>query len=108
MVGGGHALARRVLLGSPRRRRHGAAGVVANIDLGPEEHRVHPRRLWSGGTPPERFVIPPLLRGYLRLGSWICGAPAHDTDFGTADFFVLLSLANVDTRYLRHFLGEAA
>ena len=50
--------------------------------------------------------MPPLLRGYLRLGAWIGGEPAHDADFDVADFFVLLSLDRVDTRYLRHFLGE--
>jgi putative hemolysin len=84
-----------------------ASGVAANIGLGPEEYRVVPRNPWRAGSPPERFLTPPLLRGYLRLGSWICGAPAYDPDFGTADFFVLLSLANVDPRYVRHFLGGA-
>ncbi|WP_424528441.1 GNAT family N-acetyltransferase [Sphaerisporangium viridialbum] len=87
-----------------------AAGVLDRIPLGPEEYRVTPRNPWSGeGVPrPDEFVMPKLLRGYLRLGSWICGAPAHDPAFGTADFFVLLSLANIDTRYLRHFLGVTA
>ncbi|GAA1271754.1 GNAT family N-acetyltransferase [Sphaerisporangium rubeum] len=84
-----------------------AAGVLDKIPLGPERFRVWPRYEWTGDRVPrpDRFVIPSLLRGYLRLGSWICGAPAYDPDFGTADFFVLLSLAEVDTRYLRHFLG---
>jgi putative hemolysin len=50
--------------------------------------------------------MPPLLRGYLRLGAWIGGEPAHDPEFGVADFFVLLSLDRVDPRYLRHFLGD--
>jgi putative hemolysin len=85
-----------------------AAGVVDRVPLGPEQYRVKPRTPWrDAGVPrPDRFVLPSLLRGYVRLGSWICGAPAHDPDFGTADFFVLLSLATVDTRYLRHFLGD--
>ena len=52
-------------------------------------------------------AVPPLLRGYLRLGAWIGGEPAHDEDFGVADFFVLLSVDRVDPRYLRHFLGGA-
>ncbi len=87
----------------------------------PRNHRVHtihrviggndrvtPHTPWrDAGVPrPDRFVLPPLLRGYLRLGAWICGAPAHDPDFGTADFFVLLSVADADPRYLRHFLGQ--
>ncbi|MEV0998965.1 GNAT family N-acyltransferase [Nonomuraea sp. NPDC050202] len=85
-----------------------AAAVMERVPLGPEEHRVRPRTPWRPGRValPDRFVPPPLLRGYLRLGSWVCGEPAHDRDFGTADFFMLLSMANVNTRYLRHFLGE--
>ncbi|MET9246095.1 GNAT family N-acetyltransferase [Nonomuraea sp. NPDC051941] len=85
-----------------------AAAVVERVPLGPEEYRVTPRVPWRprGAVRSDRFVPPALLRGYLRLGSWVCGAPAHDRDFGTADFFVLLSMANVNTRYLRHFLGE--
>ena len=27
---------------------------------------------------PARVVLPPLLKGYLRLGAWVCGPPAHD------------------------------
>jgi putative hemolysin len=53
-------------------------------------------------------AVPPLLRGYLRIGAWVGGPPAHDPDFEVADFFVLLSLDRVDPRYLRHFLGEQA
>ncbi|AQZ61635.1 Putative hemolysin [[Actinomadura] parvosata subsp. kistnae] len=86
-----------------------AAAVMERVPLGPEEHRVRPRTPWrrpAGVGLPDRFVPPPLLRGYLRLGSWVCGAPAHDRDFGTADFFMLLSMANVNARYLRFFLGE--
>ncbi|QFY10523.1 GNAT family N-acetyltransferase [Nonomuraea phyllanthi] len=85
-----------------------AAAVVERVPLGPEEHRVTPRTPWrpASASPADRFVPPALLRGYLRLGAWVCGAPAYDPDFGTADFFVLLSMANVNTRYLRHFLGE--
>lgn len=52
-----------------------------------------------------RALIPPLLRGYLRLGAWVCGEPAYDPDFGVADFYVLFSLDRMNPRYLRHFLG---
>jgi putative hemolysin len=75
--------------------------------LAPPALRVTPRRPWPIGPEPERRVaMPPLLKGYLRLGAWVCGAPAHDPDFRVADLFVLLSLDRVDPRYLRHFLGE--
>ncbi|MYZ40432.1 GNAT family N-acetyltransferase, partial [Streptomyces sp. SID4917] len=49
--------------------------------------------------------LPPLLRGYLRLGAWVCGAPAHDPDFDCADLYVLLSMKRTNPRYLRHFLS---
>ncbi|WP_431677720.1 GNAT family N-acetyltransferase [Kitasatospora sp. KL5] len=87
-----------------------AAGVrdaVLAKHLAPEEYRVAPLRPWehAGIERPARAVIPPLLRGYLRLGAWVCGEPAHDPDFGVADLYVLLSLERTDPRYLRHFLS---
>jgi putative hemolysin len=87
--------------------------VVKSRHLSPPRLRVSPRRPYPLGTPStmERAdlmaAVPPLLRGYLRLGAWIGGQPALDEDFGVADFFVLLSLDRVDPRYLKHFLGQA-
>jgi putative hemolysin len=88
-----------------------AAGVwnlVRGKHFSPEEYRVRPLHPWAGDVEaPARTVLPPLLKGYLRLGAWVCGAPAHDPDFGVADLFVLLGLDHVDQRYLRFFLGES-
>ncbi|MFD3570372.1 GNAT family N-acetyltransferase [Streptomyces sp. NPDC058667] len=78
--------------------------------LAPEEYWVTPHKLWSpdGIARPEgRTELPPLLRGYLRLGAWVCGAPAHDAAFGVADLYVLLSLRRTHPRYLKHFLSLA-
>lgn len=89
---------------------HGAAAAWSRLrreHLAPVEYHVFPR--WP--LPLEeldasrRAEIPPLLRGYLRAGAWVCGEPAWDPDFNTADFFVLLPLANLTPRYARHFLG---
>ncbi|MER8186400.1 GNAT family N-acyltransferase [Kitasatospora sp. NPDC094015] len=87
-----------------------AAGVwdaMAARHLSPAEYRVAPHRVWdpSGIVRPERTPVPALLRGYLRLGAWVCGEPAYDPDFNVADLFVLLSLERTDPRYLRHFLS---
>ncbi|MEV5978314.1 GNAT family N-acyltransferase [Streptomyces sp. NPDC052114] len=80
--------------------------------VSPPDLRVHPRRPWTPtGPAPERpsyADLPPLLRGYLRLGAWMCGAPAHDPDFDVADFFVLLDMERLSPRYRRYFLGEDA
>lgn len=88
-----------------------AAGVwetVRHKHLAPPEYRVRPLRPWepAGVEPPRRVVLPPLLKGYLRLGAWVCGPPAVDADFGVADLFVLLGLDQLDQRYLSYFLGE--
>lgn len=88
-----------------------AAGVwetVRHKHLAPPEYRVRPLRPWepAGVEVPRRVVLPPLLKGYLRLGAWVCGPPAVDADFGVADLFVLLGLDRVDQRYLSYFLGE--
>ena len=59
-------------------------------------HVMLPHSPWTPvERPAGRVAVPPLLRGYLRLGAWICGAPALDPDFNCADFFVLLSLAGM-------------
>lgn len=46
---------------------------------------------------------PPLVKGYLRLGAKVCGEPAWDPDFNTADFLMLLSIDQMSERYARHF-----
>ncbi|MFI7284421.1 GNAT family N-acetyltransferase [Micromonospora chersina] len=78
---------------SPDGSRSGRGDRRAELDLSPAERRA---------------LVPPLLRGYLRLGAWVGGEPAYDPDFDCADFYVLFSLDRMNPRYLRHFLGEAA
>ncbi|MET0456204.1 MAG: GNAT family N-acyltransferase [Mycobacterium sp.] len=51
-------------------------------------------------APPSRVTVPPLMRGYLRLGAEVCGEPAHDPDFGVGDFPALLDKRRADVRYL--------
>jgi putative hemolysin len=88
-----------------------AAGVWARVQarhLAPPALRVTPRRPWLAVTDvvgDAKTQPPALLKGYLRLGSWICGEPAYDPDFECADFYVLFSMDRLDPRYRRHFLG---
>jgi putative hemolysin len=89
-----------------------AAGIweaVRDKYLAPQEFRVVPRvpLLTDGAAPGKRGAIPPLLRGYLRLGSWICGEPAYDPDAKVASFYVLLSLEHMHARYRRHFFENS-
>lgn len=48
-------------------------------------------------------TLPPLFKGYLRLGAKICGAPAFDREFGTIDFLILLDMREIPERYARRF-----
>ncbi len=48
-------------------------------------------------------AVPALLKGYLKLGARVCGEPAWDPDFNSADFPMLLSLSQMGSRYRRHF-----
>ena len=76
--------------------------------LAPEDFSVEPiRGLQSLGDPAAITpVVPPLLRGYLRFGAWVCGEPAWDPDFDSADFFVLLPIERAAPRYAQRFFGS--
>ncbi len=50
--------------------------------------------------------LPPLIKGYLRLGAKICGFPALDPIFGTIDLFVLFDSRSIVTKYAKHYNYE--
>lgn len=45
--------------------------------------------------------LPSLIKGYLRIGALVCGPAAFDTEFGTADFLLLLEFAGLKPEYLK-------
>ena len=85
--------------------------LLTRTHLSPPNLRVRPHRpfcppvfepltLGDQLTPP---TVPPLIKGYLRLGAWVCGAPAWDPDFNVADLLVPLPVARLDARYASHY-----
>ena len=46
---------------------------------------------------------PALIKGYLRMGAKVLGAPAWDPEFDTADLPMLTRVADIPARYRRHF-----
>jgi putative hemolysin len=78
----------------------------------PASFRVHPlpHCRFDGVTDDEAIdeqatflKLPSLIKGYLRLGAVVCGPPAFDHEFGTADFLVLLDIEKLSSEYLRRF-----
>lgn len=90
---------------------HNAAALyhaLRDTNLAPPEYRVTPHTPFpiEEREPGHMPQIPPLIKGYLRSGAWVCGEPAWDPDFHSADLFLLLPLAKLDSRYARHYLKE--
>ena len=76
--------------------------------LSPERWRVYPKvpfRLTQVNHSPQ-LPLPPLIKGYVRLGAYVCGEPAWDREFNSADLLMLLPLSRMNPRYARHFLGQ--
>ena len=99
----------------PGRQIRGVRDFVLRRHAAPQEYTVHPYRpVTVDGKgldaiePPARVTVPPLMRGYLRLGAQVCGEPAHDRDFGVGDFPALLDKRRADTRYLTRLRSVAA
>jgi putative hemolysin len=91
---------------------HNAANLFAQLDpahMAPAEYRSFPLH----GLPFERLangqpvLVPPLIKGYLRVGAWVCSEPAWDPDFNTADLLLLLPMSRMNPRYMRHFVKPA-
>jgi putative hemolysin len=59
------------------------------------------------GSLDAQVVMPPLLKGYLRLGAKIASAPALDEAFGCVDFMIILRKEDIAPRYAKHFFGQA-
>ncbi len=52
-------------------------------------------------------VLPPLVKGYWRLGATFSPVPVADRAFNTTDLFVVLPLHDIEQRYLDYFGIEA-
>lgn len=48
-------------------------------------------------------ALPPLLKGYLRLGAFVGDGAVVDHEFGTTDVLIVLPMSAVKARYLEHF-----
>jgi putative hemolysin len=91
--------------------------VLRRLSPAPERWRVTAR---SGGIsldalpdpgPPAATALmrglPPLIKGYLRLGAYVCEQAVVDRQFGTTDVFLVLPEEAISARYIRYYGAEA-
>lgn len=74
-----------------------------------ERLRVEMNRMPRSGIDPRTALrcLPPLIRGYLRLGAFVGDGAVVDPEFGTTDICIVLPVAAISRRYLRRFRPDA-
>ncbi|HEY0562346.1 MAG TPA: GNAT family N-acyltransferase, partial [Methylophilus sp.] len=88
---------------------HAAASLFNRLKddyMSPAEYRVFPHNPLPIAALKQDIQVacPPLVKGYLRLGAYICSEPAWDAYFNTADMLVMLPISRMNKRYASHFL----
>jgi len=61
----------------------------------PEKETINPKRVFAS--------LPPLIKGYLRLGAYIGKGAYLDADFNCIDVCIVLPTKQVTSKYIRHF-----
>ena len=51
--------------------------------------------------------MPPLIKGYLRLGARIGDGCVIDQEFGTVDVCIVLPVKHLDARYVSYYSPDA-
>lgn len=72
--------------------------------------RYHPMDLMPSEAVDARSAfaaMPPLIKGYLRLGARIGDGCVVDHDFATTDVFIVLPVAAISARYINYYGSEA-
>ena len=86
--------------------------------LAPDEWRVQalPERYTSMNRMPKEAVdaraalhaLPPLIKGYLRLGAFIGDGAVVDHQFNTTDVLIVLPVSGISSRYINYYGADAS
>ncbi len=90
-----------------------ALSFLAQTAAAPDEWRVKAlpgRYVEMKRLPPEKIEpraalrhLPPLIKGYLRLGCYIGDGAVIDAQFNTVDVLIILPVSAINERYFAHF-----
>ena len=90
-----------------------ALSFLHHTALAPEEWRVraHEHLQVDMNMMPREAVntraalkaLPPLIKGYLRIGAYVGEGAVIDHQFGTTDVFIIMPIEAIRTRYFAHF-----
>ncbi len=74
----------------------------------PERH-VEMNRMPKEAIDPRAALraLPPLIKGYLRVGGFVGDGAVIDHQFGTTDVLIIMPIADINTRYIDHFGADA-
>ena len=51
--------------------------------------------------------LPPLIKGYLRVGAFVGDGAVIDHQFGTTDVLIVMPVSAISARYIGHFGADA-
>lgn len=90
-----------------------ALSFLHHTALAPEDWRVKAhehRRVDMNMIPREALnaraalrALPPLIKGYLRVGAYVGDGAVIDHQFGTTDVFIIMPVEAIKSRYFAHF-----
>lgn len=75
-----------------------------------DDRYVEMNRLPSEDLNPKDALraLPPLVKGYLRLGAFIGDGAVVDRQFGTTDVLIIMPVSELNTRYVNYYGADAS
>lgn len=88
-------------------REHASAPEEWHVRARPDRGTFLPGSVQSADPRRALADLPPLLKGYLRIGGYIGEGAVVDHQFGTTDVLVVLPRENINPRYIGHYGADA-
>lgn len=74
------------------------------------ERRISMNRMAKEAVDPKAALhaLPPLIKGYLRLGAYIGDGAVIDHQFGTTDVMIIMPVSRINPRYVSYYGADAS